>query len=123
MRDVEFLRTQAQEHGPSIGEYARRLLDSPLPWTRMRQVRALLSLVGKYGAARVAEACSTALVFDLIEARRLRLMLEKPPTPETTSAPVRATVIPIARYLRDPSQYALPLKRRASRTTKEDPLS
>ena len=122
MRNVEFLRQQAAEHNPAIGEYARRLLDSPLPWTRMRQVRALLSLVGKYGAERVAEVCSTALVFDLIDVRRLKLMLEKPAPPAaTTTAPVRATVIPIARYLRDPSQYALPLRRRANTSTPEEP--
>jgi len=122
MRDVDFLRSQAAEHGPVIGQYASRLLDSPLPWTRMRQVRALLSLVGKYGADRVAEACSTALVFDLIDVRRLQRMLEQPPPPATTAAaPARATVIPIARYLRDPSQYALPLRRRANKTTPEEP--
>jgi hypothetical protein len=119
---VAFLRQQAAEHNPAIGEYVRRLLDSPLPWTRMRQVRALLSLVGKYGAERVAGVCCTALVFDLIDVRRLKLMLEKPAPPAaTTAAPVRATVIPIARYLRDPSQYALPLRRRANTSTPEEP--
>lgn len=121
MRDVEFLKQQAAGHGPEIGEYARRLLDSPLPWTCMRQVRALLSLVGKYGAERVTEACSTALAFDLIDVRRLQRMLEQPPPPATVAEPARVTVIPIARYLRDPNQYALPLARRASRTTREEP--
>lgn len=119
MRDVDFLRSEAAGHGPEIGQYASRLLDSPLPWTRMRQVRALLSLVGKYGAERVAEVCSTAIASDLIDVRRLKRMLEQPPPP--VIAPARATVIPIARYLRDPSQYALPLARRTNPAAKENP--
>ena len=32
----------AAEHGPAIGAYATALLDIPLPWTKMRQVYALL---------------------------------------------------------------------------------
>lgn len=109
MRDIDFLRSQAAEHDPVIGQYASRLLLSPLPWTRMRQVRALLSLVRKYGAAPVAEASSTALVHDMIDVRRLRRMLEQPKAKEAAAAPPCAAVIPIARYLRDPAQYSLPL--------------
>ncbi len=44
MRDVAWLQCQAREHGESVGLLAERLLDSPLPWTKMRAVRALLSL-------------------------------------------------------------------------------
>jgi hypothetical protein len=109
MRDIDFLRSQAAEHDPVLGQYASRLLLSPLPWTRMRQVRALLSLVQKYGARPVAQACSTALVYDMIDVRRLRRMLEQPKAKEAAAAPPRAAVIPIARYLRDPAQYSLPL--------------
>jgi len=115
MRDVDFLRSQAAEHGPVIGQYASLLLESPLPWARMRQVRGLLSLVTKYGADAVAEVCGIAITFDMIDVRRLRRMLEQPSPPPPATTPKRATVIPIARYLRDPAQYALPLKSRRSR--------
>ncbi len=37
-------------HGPDVGAYATALLDIPLPWTKMRQVYALLGLVKKWGA-------------------------------------------------------------------------
>ena len=50
MRDLEQLRRMAAGHGPAIGVYAAALLDIPLPWTKMRQVYALLGLVKKWGA-------------------------------------------------------------------------
>lgn len=41
LRDVDALRAQAREKGAHVGVYAERLLDGPLPWTRMRQAYAL----------------------------------------------------------------------------------
>jgi hypothetical protein len=35
LRDIEYLKRQAAGHGEQIGIYAARLLDDPLPWTRM----------------------------------------------------------------------------------------
>ena len=61
LRNVDALRRQAANVGEAIGLFAAALLDSPLPWTRMRRVYALLSLVRRYGAARVHEVCVTAL--------------------------------------------------------------
>lgn len=108
MRDIAFLERQARAHAEVIGDYAHELLAGPLPWTRMRRARALLGLVKKYGAQRVEKTCALALAADMVCVVRLRRMLEqavKPPEP----TPPRAKVIPIARYLREPSQYALPL--------------
>ena len=42
MRDLDRLRRMAAGHGDAIGVYAAALLDIPLPWTKMRQVYALL---------------------------------------------------------------------------------
>ena len=50
MRDLGYLQRLADDAGPAIGAYAAALLDHPLPWTRMRQVYALLGLVRKWGA-------------------------------------------------------------------------
>ncbi len=107
MRDVEALRQQAETAGDVIGHYAAALLDSPLPWTRMRRVYALLGLVRRYGAARVTEVCTIAVAADMLDVHRLRRMLEHgiaapPPTPVTR-------VLPLARYLRPATQYTLPL--------------
>lgn len=104
MRDVSFLQKQAGEHGESIGLMAAALLDGPLPWTRMRQVYALLGLVKRYGAQRVEPACERALRASMHNVRRLARMVEQaaPAEPERT-----AQVIPLGRYLRPDSRYAL----------------
>ena len=56
-RDIERLGRMAADHGPSIGVYAAAILDTPLPWTKMRQVYRLLGLVKKWGPERVELAC------------------------------------------------------------------
>lgn len=113
LRDVAFLEAQAKKHGESIGRFAHALLEGPLPWTRMRRAYALLGLVRRYGEQRVETACTTALAVEMFDVHRLERMLKlaPPPTPPPSSA---AKVIPLARFLRPPSQYALPL---ASRET------
>src|SRR5580693_10310898 len=45
MRDVASLARAARRHGDAIGAYAGQLLDTDLPWTKMRQVYRLLGLV------------------------------------------------------------------------------
>jgi transposase len=104
LRDIEYLQSQATACGPAVGRYAAALLAGPLPWTRMRRVYALLRLVRRYGEARVDATCATALAHTMLNMRRLENML-KHPTPARPAAPVR--VLPPARYLRDPRQYAL----------------
>ena len=116
MRDIEYLESQAFLHGEPVGQYAKALLAGPLPWTRMRRARALLRLADKFGDARVSEVCRLALSADLIDVRRLERMLHAPPAPPL---PPLAQVIPIARYLRPPTQYALPFSRKPE--TEEEP--
>jgi hypothetical protein len=72
----------------------------------MRRVYALIGLTKRYGDQRVATACETALVHDLLDVRRLERMIlaNSPPT-----SPTLARIIPLARFLRPISQYALPL--------------
>jgi hypothetical protein len=109
LRNVDALRRQAASAGEAVGQYATALLDSPLPWTRMRRVYALLGLVRRYGAARVNTVCTTALAADLLDVRRLQRMLDVAAAP--SPAPVTpARVIPLGRYLRPARQYALPFR-------------
>jgi transposase len=112
MRDVDALRRQAEAAGEVIGRYAAALLDSPLPWTRMRRVYALLGLVRRYGAARVTEVCTIALGADMLDVKRLKRMLEQGVTTPPAAPPAR--VIPLARYLRPATQYQLPLSAAAA---------
>jgi hypothetical protein len=73
----------------------------------MRRVYALLGLTRKYGDERVAQACETALVCDMFDVRRLERMILLASPPPGPSAPGR--IIPMPRFLRPISQYALPL--------------
>jgi transposase len=105
LRDVDSLARWAERHGEAVGQFARTLLAGDLPWTRMRQVYALLGLVRRYGAARVDEACRTALAAEMLSVRRLARLLELA-SPPPAAPPAR--VLPLARYLRPATHYALP---------------
>ncbi len=105
LRDLDFLKRRAAEYGDAVGRYAVALLDSPLPWTRMRTVYALLGLAKRYGPTRLNEACATALDVDMIDVYRLRRLLERAPAASTSAAP---RTLPAARFLRPAKQFALP---------------
>ena len=107
LRDVHALERQARSYGDAIGRFAAALLDSPLPWTRMRRVYALLGLVRRYGAARVDATCATALAAEMLDVQRLKRMLALAQAPGAD--PASARVLPLARFLRPVTQYALPL--------------
>jgi hypothetical protein len=107
MRDVDALRRQAASYGDRVGHFAAAVLDGPLPWTRMRRVYALLGLARRYGGARVNDACAIALAAEMIDVHRLKRMLALGQTSSASTTPAR--VIPLARFLRPASQYALPL--------------
>ena len=83
----------------------------------MRRVYALLGLLRRYGDDRVNTACQTALAVDMLDVRRLRKMLEiASPPPAPLPSP---KIVPLARYLRPASQFALPLANQA--LTKGEP--
>jgi len=110
MRDVGFLLRRAAEHGEAVGRYAAALLDSRLPWTRMRQVYALLGLIKRYGAVRIDQACQTALEVDLVNIYKLRRLIDIAASRTESAAPsLDGKVVPLARFLRPPQQFALKL--------------
>lgn len=109
LRDIGYLAKKAAEHGPSVGLFADRLLAGDLPWTRMRQVYALLGLAKRYGSVRLEDACARALAADMLDVHRLRRLLEIVPPPRATP---NTSVLPFPRHLRSPSQYALPFTRK-----------
>jgi transposase len=76
-RDLETLKAMAAKEGPAVGAYAASLLDTPLPWTKMRQVYRLLGLVKKWGATRVDQACATALEAEAVNVSLVSRMLER----------------------------------------------
>lgn len=110
-RDTAFLRRQAATHGPAVARFTDALLAVELPWTRMRLVYALLGLCRRYGDARVDETCARALAADMRDFHRLRRMVEQA-APACSPSVTGSNVVPLARHLRPPSKYALPLFRR-----------
>jgi hypothetical protein len=49
---MDKLAAMAAARGEAIGIYAARILDTPLPWTRMRAVYALIGLAAPRAATR-----------------------------------------------------------------------
>jgi hypothetical protein len=105
-RDAEALINRARSHGAAIGEFAQKLFDaSPLPWTRMRQLGMLHGLIKRFGPRRVDETCAMAVAADMADVFRLERMLKVAAAPAPPPEPAR--VIPIGRYLRPATDYAL----------------
>lgn len=107
-RDSASLQRQAAAFGPAVGTYARKLLEGPLPWSRMRHVYRLLGLARRYGGPCVGEACARALEMEVIDVTRIERMVERglsgragaaPPPP-----PPRDNVVPL-RFARHPAEY------------------
>lgn len=115
LRDIGELCARAEAHGPSVGAYATALLDGPLPWTKMRQVYALLGLVKKWGPARVDAACGRALEAEALNVGLIGRMLERARESAEDPGPAAPTSPPAAgagRFARDPEHFATTAQRR-----------
>jgi hypothetical protein len=106
MRDLDRLRRMAASHGEAIGVYATALLDILLPWTKMRQVYALLGLVKKWGAERVEAACRRALEAEAVNVGLIGRMLERG-TEATVIQPALPGIVITGRFARDPQHFAV----------------
>ncbi len=104
LRDLTRLINTCAVHGSSIGSYAERLLDDPLPWTRMRAVYRLLGLVRRYGNGPVEAACSRALDLDVVSVTKIASMLERATEDTLPLLPTGTT--PGGRFARQPAEFA-----------------
>jgi hypothetical protein len=104
LRDVATLTAKAAASGPAVGVYAARLLEVPLPWTRMRTVYRLLGLVRSYGAGPVQAACARALELDVVDVTKIARMLEQAVEGEQLELAVKVVGGP-ARFARDPVEF------------------
>lgn len=90
----------------NIGIYVARLLDDPLPWTRMRAVYRLLGLVRRYGAVPVEGACATALDLDVVSVTKIAAMLAKALDPtDLPAAAAHPTAPATGRFARRPEEF------------------
>jgi transposase len=106
LRDIDHLKRIAASHGAAIGTYAAALLDIPLPWTKMRQVYALLGLVKKWSPERVEAACTKALEAEAVNVGLIGRMLERGTENTTIPATLPGTVV-TGRFARDDAHFAV----------------
>lgn len=104
-RDAEGLKARAAKHGVVVGEYARRLLEGPLPWTRARHVHRLIGLCRTHGSEAVEEACQRALALDVVDVTRVQRLLERAVPPPSAPPPPAPDPTPSTRFGRDPSEF------------------
>ena len=112
-RDVDRLQRMAAARGEAIGAYAARILDTDLPWTKMRAVYALIGLCRTYGNGPVEQACAAALELDVISVVKIRSIVEKGTGAQAERAAARARQadaaagkVLAARFARDPREFA-----------------
>ncbi len=106
MRDLDRLQRMAAAHGEAVGAYAAALLNIPLPWTKMRQVYALLGLAKKWGPERVDAACRRALDAEAVNVGLIGRMLERGTEQAAVQAVLPGTVV-AGRFARDPAHFAV----------------
>jgi transposase len=104
LRDLARLIATCAAHGPNIGIYAERILDDPLPWTRMRTVYRLQGLVRRYSADRVEQACSLSLDLDVVSVNKIASMLARA-TENTAPALPQAAGQTATRFTRPAAEF------------------
>jgi hypothetical protein len=112
-RDVDKLAKMAAARGEAIGIYAARVLDTGMPWTKMRAVYTLIGLCRTYGNDAVEQACAAALDLDVISVAKIRSIVEKGTGAAAAKAAARerqageaAAKVRAARFARDPREFA-----------------
>ncbi len=105
LRDVNRLKQIASSYGPNIGTYTARLLDTELPWTRMRRVYRLLGLVRRFSAERTDEACAKALELDVVDVTLISRMLERALESRPATEPLPAAQVIPLRFARAPEEF------------------
>jgi transposase len=115
LRDLSRLVAACAGHGTNIGIYAERLLDDPLPWTRMRAVYRLLGLVRRHGPEPVDTACRRSLDLDVVSVSKIAAMLDKAREHHQPRLPAAAGA-PNGRFARDPAEYTQPANGRVALT-------
>ena len=107
LRSVDRIRTQARLRGAHVGDFVTKLLDGPLPWSKMRQAYALLRLCDRYGDARVDALSARAVAFEVLDVGRLEKMLKTPKVTESRSIGSGQVIqLPLGRFARDPASFA-----------------
>jgi hypothetical protein len=120
LRNVDALRTASSKHGEHVEAFVRRLLDGPLPWTRMRQAYGLMRLCERYGAPRVDALCARALAFDGIDTRRIERMLKAAQRTESKVESTGKLIALPSRFARNADSFKTAVLHVPSERSEED---
>ncbi len=104
LRAPDGIKAKAAEQGPAVGEFAERLFDGPLPWSRIRQGHKLIRLGQRYTPQRLDAACRIALAVDLIDVGRVERILVQ--ALEQQDPPEHPQPLPAGRFARPGSVFA-----------------
>ncbi|MDE2842783.1 MAG: IS21 family transposase [Chloroflexota bacterium] len=104
LRAPDAIKRKAAEQGPAVAEFAERLFDGPLPWSRIRQGHKLIRLGESYTPQRLDAACRRALDVDLIDVGRVeRILVQALEQQETPDYP---PALPAGRFARPGDVFA-----------------
>jgi len=106
MRSPNHLRRRMAELGEDVGAFGERLLDGPLPWSKLRQAQKVVRLGERYTPSRLNAACRKALAVDLIDVRRLERILVEALEAEAVPVAAAATAPP-GRFARPGHVFAV----------------
>ena len=104
MKAPERIKRGAALQGPAVAEYAERLFEGPLPWSKIRQGHQLLRLGERYTPQHLDAACQRALAVDLVDVRRLERILVQ--ALEEEALPQLPLSMPGGRFARACSVFA-----------------
>ena len=104
MKAPDRIKDSAAQLGPAVAEFADRLFDDKLPWSRIRQGHKLIRLGERYTAHRLDAACQRALAVDLIDVRRVERILVQ--ALEQEAMPQSPQPMPAGRFARPGSVFA-----------------
>ena len=103
-RTPDRIKRDAARMGPAVGQFADRLFDEKLPWSRIRQGHKLIRLGERYTGERLDAACQRALAVDLIDVRRVERILVQ--ALEQDAMPQSPQPMPAGRFARPGSVFA-----------------
>ena len=104
LRAPDGIKRSAAGQGPAVAQFADRLFDGPLPWSRIRQGHKRIRLGQRYTPQRLDAACRKALEVDLIDVRRVeRILLQALEQQETPEHP---PPLPAGRFARPGDVFA-----------------
>lgn len=111
LRDTEGLLRQAQGYGDSVAAFAQKLLENPMPWSRIRHVSRLLGLCKSYGGPAVNGACRQLLAIDVPEVSKIeKIIVRGLPHNDVAPPPPSGGRVIALRFARSAGEFSVKMQ-------------